>query len=144
MRINLTVHGRFHAFDLAQVLTRRGHDVRVFTNYPASVAQEFGLTRAQVSSFVVHGILSRAAWKLRAYAPWLYPEAQLHHMFGNWAMRALQRETWDIVHPWSGVSEELLRQRAPKANYLLMRGSAHIRTSDAASPAPLQERLARG
>ena len=29
-------------------------------------------------------------------------------MFGHWAAKEIQREQWDVVHPWSGVSEEVL------------------------------------
>jgi glycosyltransferase involved in cell wall biosynthesis len=128
MRIALVVQGRFHAFDLAAALIRQGHTVRVLTNYPAWAAEPFGVERSCVTSFPLHGGLSRAAWKLRARAPSLYPEATLHRMFGSWAADVLQREAWDIVHPWSGIAEECLTRRVPNARYLLMRGSAHIRT----------------
>ena len=32
MKIAIVVQGRFHAFDLAQALVGRGHDVTVFTS----------------------------------------------------------------------------------------------------------------
>jgi UDP:flavonoid glycosyltransferase YjiC (YdhE family) len=31
LKIAIVVHGRFHAFDLARALLRRGHDVTLFT-----------------------------------------------------------------------------------------------------------------
>ena len=34
LKIAMVVHGRFHAFDLGTSLLRRGHDVRLFTDYP--------------------------------------------------------------------------------------------------------------
>lgn len=128
MRIALVVQGRFHAFDLANALTARGHTVGVFTNYPAWAVEKFGVPRAQVHSFVMHGVLTRAALKWRERIPSLYPETALHQLFGKWAANALRGQAWDIVHPWSGVAEESLRQRVPDAHYLLMRGSSHIRT----------------
>ena len=33
LKIDLVVHGRFHAFDLARALINLGHDVLVYTNY---------------------------------------------------------------------------------------------------------------
>ena len=128
MRIAIVVHGRFYAFDLALALLQRGHVVRVFTNYPGWATEQFGLSRAHVSSFTLHGILSRAAWKLRARPPRLYLEEKLHRLFSAWAAKQLARDTWDIVYPWSGVAEEILTRRARNTKYLVMRGSTHIRT----------------
>lgn len=49
-------------------------------------------------------------------------------MFGRWASRQLRKEKWDLIHPWSGVSEEILRDLSgSSALKLVMRGSAHIR-----------------
>ena len=38
LKIAMVVHGRFHAFNVAPELLRLGHDLTLFTNYPASVA----------------------------------------------------------------------------------------------------------
>lgn len=127
MRIALVVHGRFHAFALANALLARGHSVRVFTNYPAWAVEKFGVPRAHVTSFTAHGVLARALWKLRERVPSFYPEAFVHRMFGMWAANALARDEWDVVHPWSGVAEECLTRKKPNARYLLMRCSSHIR-----------------
>jgi glycosyltransferase involved in cell wall biosynthesis len=49
-------------------------------------------------------------------------------MFGRWAAAQLARERWDVVHSWSGVSEEILQASAGTGSLnLVMRGSAHIR-----------------
>jgi glycosyltransferase involved in cell wall biosynthesis len=48
-------------------------------------------------------------------------------MFGRWAAQELGRETWDVIHTWSGVSEEILQSRPGSALTLLMRGSAHVK-----------------
>jgi glycosyltransferase involved in cell wall biosynthesis len=129
LKIALVVHGRFHAFDLARGLAGRGHDVTVLTNYPSWSAPQFGLPADRVRSFTTHGVLARATTRI----PWLAEreEAPLHTMFGRWAARELAREFWDVVHCWSGVSEEwLARSDRRSALTLLMRGSAHIATQD--------------
>ena len=124
MKIALVVHGRFHAFDLARALLSRGHDVTLFTNYPAWAVARFGTPAPEVRTFSTHGALSRACARLNlgsSTEPWL------HTMFGRWAARELERERWDVIHCWSGVSAELLASpRNREARTMLMRGSAHV------------------
>jgi glycosyltransferase involved in cell wall biosynthesis len=131
LRIALVVQGRFHAFDLARALLDRGHDVGVFTNYPASAVEPFGVPGSRVRSFVWHGLLDRAAMAAAVRLPSLYPERRLHELFGRWAAKEVSRREFDVVHSWSGVSLELLSNSGMGAPpVLLMRGSAHIRAQD--------------
>lgn len=129
MKIALVVPGRFHAFDLARALLGRGHEVTVLTNYPAWAAARFGVPRDRVRSYPVHGVLSRAVNRVGppAVQEWFHPVGL--QMFGRWAAGRVAAEPWDVVHCWSGVSEELLATRAAgDAMTLLMRGSSHIVT----------------
>jgi len=129
MKIAIVVQGRFHAFDLAKALSARGHDVTVFTNYPLFATRRFGLPDAQVRSFPVHGVLSRAVDYVPARPLKAWWEPVGHRMFGRWAARELARERWDVIHCWSGVSEEILESPdAKKAFTFLMRGSSHVLT----------------
>lgn len=128
MKIGIVVHGRFHAFDLVHGLTKRGHDVVLFTNYPAWAVARFRLPTSMVRSFAAHGAISRLWTAAYDRARVAYPDRWLHPMFGRWATRQLMQESWDVVHSWSGVSEEILQamRDKPVVN-LLLRGSAHIR-----------------
>jgi glycosyltransferase involved in cell wall biosynthesis len=127
VKIALVVQGRFHAFDLARALIAGRHDVTVFTNYPHWAAARFGLPAHVVRSYIGHFVADRAieaaAWSTLTRG-W---EPIRHQAFGRWAARELAREPWDIIHCWSGVSEEILHsalgERTPT---LLMRGSSHI------------------
>jgi glycosyltransferase involved in cell wall biosynthesis len=101
-----------------------GHDVTVFTNYPAWAVSRFGVPPARVRSFTTHGILTRSVPPALSGVT----ESSLHSLFGRWAAREVDKESWDIIHCWSGVSEELLTMRPRKGLTLLMRGSAHIAT----------------
>jgi glycosyltransferase involved in cell wall biosynthesis len=128
MKIAIVVHGRFHAFDLAAALLRRGHDVTLLTNYPERIARRYGVPPDRVHSFLLHGVLTRLVHATRWR--WLQraAEAPLHQLFGRWATRRLASETWDVIHCWSGVAEEVLAEpRLRSARRVLMRGSAHIR-----------------
>lgn len=125
LRVAIVVHGRFHAFDLSRELQAQGHETAVFSNYPAWAAARFGLDRRRYQGLAAHGVVERAVGKmppvLTRSEPWR------HRWFGRWAARALEGYPWDVVHCWSGVSDELLRSpRVRAAARVLMRGSAHI------------------
>ncbi len=127
MKIAIVVHGRFDAFDLARELIGRGHDVTLLTNYPAFVAARFGIPRPRVRSFLAHGVLSRAAWRLFPRGLGGRVDRYANTAFGRWAARRLRRHSWDVVYCFSGVAEEVLQtlRGTPTARFVV-RGSAHI------------------
>ncbi len=128
MKIAIVVQGRFYAFDLARALARK-HDVTVFTNYPGWACKRFGLAPRMVRSFWQHGVLERAAQQLSGRLKLPFPEAALHRLFGRWAAREVAKEQWDVIHVFSGVAEELLREpKCASALRTLKRASSHIRT----------------
>jgi len=129
LKIAIVVHGRFDAFDLARELIKEGQDVRIFTNYPKWAVRHFGISPKNVCSFWFHGILARSAQFLHDNIGLPYPEAWLNVMFGRWAAKNIINEPWDVVHTWSGVSEEvLLALRGSATTVILLRGSSHIKT----------------
>jgi glycosyltransferase involved in cell wall biosynthesis len=131
MKIAITIHGRFHGFDLARALLERGHQVTLFTNYPAWAVRRFGIPPNHVRSFWAHGLVSRIALQLHNRTRLFYPEKWLHQLFGRWAAAQLAKQSSDVVHCWTGISEEALSQVDGKVLKLVMRGSAHIRTQAA-------------
>jgi glycosyltransferase involved in cell wall biosynthesis len=130
-RIALVVPGRFHAFDLARALAQRGHEVVIFTNYPTWAVARFDVGPVTVRSHWVQGITGRGLGHLPAAVRPARAEGWLLRAFGRWAATALEGSAWDLVHCWSGVSEELLRSRRVVArDRWLMRGSSHIAVQD--------------
>jgi glycosyltransferase involved in cell wall biosynthesis len=133
MKIAIVVQGRFHAFDLARELIVRGHDVRVVTNYPKWAARRFGLNPERVYGFWLHGVLRRLIQKAGGAMAALENGPFLNCLFGRWAAQRIASESWDIIHVFSGVAEEVAaasRASNHRAEILLVRGSAHIRTQD--------------
>lgn len=131
LRIAIVVHGRFHGFDLARALLALGHHVTVFTNYPRWTAQRFKLPRGVLRSAWMHGVMTYVTPRLPLPSSLQPSERWQHTAFGAWAARALEREFWDVIHCWSGVSEELLMSpRISAGCRMLMRGSAHIAVQD--------------
>lgn len=130
LSIAMVVHGRFHAFDLSRELLRRGHHIRVFTNYPAFIASRFGVPPSSVVSFPVHGVASRVLNLVAGGAAYRAAEPFLHPAFGRWARDRLMRERFDLVHCFTGVAEEILAERRIESMKTVVRGSAHIETQD--------------
>jgi glycosyltransferase involved in cell wall biosynthesis len=127
VKIAIVVHGRFHAFDLARELHKQGHHVTLFTNYPAFIAARFGVPAKCVRSFLLHGLLSRAAWKVWPRGGGGLVDRCANVAFGRWAARALAREDWDAVYAFSGVCEEIFQALRGRATFcFLARGSCHI------------------
>jgi glycosyltransferase involved in cell wall biosynthesis len=126
-KIACIVHGRFHAFDLTRELTKLGHDVTLFTNYPPSVAARFGIPKQKVRSFLAHGILSRAGWRVLPRALHHRFEQASNTAFSRWAARSVLGANWDVVIAFSGVAEDTFRglENRPELR-MLVRGSAHI------------------
>jgi glycosyltransferase involved in cell wall biosynthesis len=126
MRIAIVVQGRFHAFDLSRALLQRNHDVTIFTNYPSFAVGRLGIPKANVRAFPLHGVLARGL--LRDSLPFREGRDRLiHSLFGRWAARMLRAADHDVKHVWTGIAEEVLRERTPGVAFV-MRGSAHIRT----------------
>ena len=131
MKVAIVVHGRFYAFDLARALIERGHDVKVFTNYPKWAARKFGLPSLNVESFWIHGVLARLVHKLTSRMSIPALTAFMHRFFGVWAAKKIPEERWDVVHVFSGVAEEVLGLALPAGTVKqLVRASSHIRVQD--------------
>src|SRR5215831_9944060 len=87
LKIDVAVHGRFHAFHLARALSRRGHDVRLLTNYPSSIVERFGFPRSRTATCVAHGIVIRIYYRLPLSVRRVFDfEPTLHRWFGRWAL----------------------------------------------------------
>lgn len=129
LKIAIIVHGRFYAFDLARELINQGHDVILFTNYPKKIVEKFGVTRKNVKSFLIHGIMSRMLYKLDKALNTYYFEPFLHAWFANLAARAIRRYDVDVIHCFSGVAEEVYQQTLNShVIKSVARGSSHINT----------------
>lgn len=136
MKFAIVAHGRFHAFDLAKALIKRGHQVTVFTNYPAWAAKKFGLPGNSVRGFWLHGVLFRMLYRFSNSGLRWDISSFLSPLFGRWIAAAIVKERYDVVHSFSGIALELLTTRPAKAIdggravHLVVRGSAHIAVQD--------------
>jgi len=129
-RIALSVHGRFHMFDMGRELLARGHDVHVYTNYPRFVVRRFGIPAERVHSFVAHGVTTRLCNRVLPARAGGLLERVSNTAFARWAARVIPKQNWDMVFSMSGVAEQLFEALSDRQSTLrvLHRGSSHIRT----------------
>lgn len=128
MKIAIGVHGRFHGFELAKALLALGHDVRIFTNYPAFIVKRFGLPPEIVTTHYWHGLISKVFQRMGAIGQSAWVNRYLCKNFEVWLAKHLARDSWDITYTWSSVSERYLRNPRTAKARLMARGSSHIST----------------
>lgn len=127
MKVTVSVRGKFHAFELASQLQRRGYLERLITSYPASSLHEYGVPRDRVTALPVHEVASRL-WGCfpQAVRERANPQPFFHNAFDWQAARSIPAGT-DLYVGWSGFSERgIQRARGLGAVTLVERGSAHI------------------
>lgn len=136
MKVSVSVHGRFHAFELAGALYRAGALAGLLTSYPAFVVRRF-LPPGVPLGTAPHLELAR---RLGARLPWLGIGGDLAvaEAFGRFAARRLP--PCDLATAWSGGGLEVLTEaRRRGVPTLLERGSTHI----AAQAETLRDAFAR-
>jgi glycosyltransferase involved in cell wall biosynthesis len=101
--------------------------VTVFTNYPAFIAARFGIPKARVRGFPLHGMAVRLVERLRLFEKVPGLDGLMHGWFGSWLARRLTAERWDATYTWSSVSKEYLERERVAVARLVARGSTHIR-----------------
>jgi glycosyltransferase involved in cell wall biosynthesis len=127
MNITVSVFGRLHAFYLAHQLEKRGSLDRLFTTYPRSEVQKYGISRSKVTAFPSMEAAFRFWLKLPHSLNW---GNGMLVKFAEWydgtVCGRLQTGS-DIFHGWSTYSERsLIRAKELGMICTLQRGSAHI------------------
>lgn len=143
LSVSIVVQGRFHAFALAEALIKKGVPLKLYTNYPAFKAEQFGVPRRNLKCFPLLGLLHRYGYRWGWVEKCQALERVLHRGFSRWAARHIRLHETDVVHAFSGVALETYRdleRRGRPVLRLLMRGSAHI--SDQYKELHLESRLA--
>jgi len=127
MKIAIGVHGRWHAFDLAAGLHRRGHLSRLLTTYPAFIARRFLPADIDVAAAPLLELKRRFYNRFR-WGP--KPDLDIAKSFGRFAARHLPDEL-DLYVGWSSAALEVIKSLQPKnIPVILERGSTHISHQD--------------
>jgi glycosyltransferase involved in cell wall biosynthesis len=127
VKVAVSVMGRYHAFDLAGQLERRGYLHQLVTSYPRFFAARWGIPRSRVSSVLSNELMRRGFDRLPARLRGRIDAlpAFLEH-YGRRAARRL-RPGADLVVAWSGSAMPVLRRaRELGMATVVEHGSTHI------------------
>jgi glycosyltransferase involved in cell wall biosynthesis len=123
MKITVSVHGRYHGFDLAKGLSQRGHLDQLLTTYPKFIARRFVGTDASIKSVSVLEFRRRMYLKFGLGGK---PDLAIVKSFGNFSRQQLRGDT-DIFVGWSSASLEAIKPAQDLgAKVIIERGSTHI------------------
>lgn len=124
MKIDIAVHGRFHAFDLAVQLQRRGAMGRLYTTYPALAARRFLPPEISLTCYPALELWRRfgARLGLAAGLP-----VGLPRRFAVGVARNMAGSSADILIGWSSATLEAIPvARSHGMKVVIERGSTHI------------------
>jgi len=125
MNITVSVHGRYHAFDLAKGLSQLGHLDQLLTTYPKFMAKKFVGTDASIKSVPLLELRRRMYSKLGIGGK---PDLWIVKSFGNFSRQHVRDDT-DIFVGWSSASLEAIKPAQDLgAQVVIERGSTHIAT----------------
>jgi len=125
MNVIVSVGGRFHAFDLALQLERRGHLTRLITSYPWLGVRKWGLPREKIVCLPLKELIERSWSRLPFVGGRVNIGYPLRVLFDVQASRHLL--PCDIVVAWSSYALRTLRRaKEMGAITIVERGSTHI------------------
>lgn len=126
MKVVIVVGGRFHAFYLAEQLSRAGHLAKLITSYPKSHTEQYGIPREKIKSIIIKEMIERAWNKLpRFIKKWWNPQYAISHLFDRLSARYVVPS--DIFVGWANQSLQSMRKaKQYGARTIIERGSTHI------------------
>ncbi|MFA5098663.1 MAG: glycosyltransferase family 4 protein [Candidatus Paceibacterota bacterium] len=127
MKISISVLGRFHAFNMAQQLVKRGRLEQLITSYPKFFAiEKFNIPKEKITSILSAEILKRGLAKLPPFTKDIYNTQLLISNFYD-KLASHKVRSSDIFIGFSSVSLYSLRKaKSLGAKTILERGSSHI------------------
>ena len=125
MKISIVVGGRWHAFDLARELNKKGCLYRLITNYPYWFVKRWGIPREKVVSLQATFWIVKAIYKFGGESLMMRCQWVVHRWFAKRAVKYLRGS--DVVHGWSQWSKPALAWcKENGIPTVLERSSAHI------------------
>ncbi|PMB45143.1 glycosyl transferase group 1 [Fischerella thermalis CCMEE 5205] len=127
MKVCVSVWGRFHAFNLAQQLQKRGYLYKLISTYPAFAITKYGIDQKLIHSLWQLEALSRGWYKLPR---WMRGDRNLQ----LWFLEQFDRSVTNYLSPefdlfvgWSGSNYwSVHRAKELGAKTIIERGSSHM------------------
>jgi len=122
-KVNISVHGRWHAFELANGLYQQGHLGRLLTTYPGFIARRFLDAEAEIRTRPLLELRRRV---FDRFGLGSRPDASIAARMGAFAA-AEAASGADILVGWSSsVLEAIAPAHAAGMKVIVERGSTHI------------------
>src|SRR3989344_2385660 len=90
MKVAISVQGRFHLFDLAKQLLKRGLLSQLITSYPKFEVLKYGIPPEKIESVLIKEILQRAWNKVPGFETLYNPQFFIHEVFDKLASKKLK------------------------------------------------------
>ena len=123
MKINISVVGRFHAFNLAQQLRKHKVLNKLITTYPKFKVREWGLENKEIVSELWLEVLNRYKNKIPFFSNEVINNfVKIRHAKNS----AKYIDKADIIVGWSGSSlETIIQTKKENKISIVVRGSSH-------------------
>jgi len=124
MKVNISVVGRFHAFDLARQLQNNGILNLLNTTYPRFIATRWGVYKSKIRSNIFLEFLNRY---VQRYVP-VYLKSKINQYIKIRQSKSNIKDLnkTDVLIGWSGSSLEAFAEaKRKKVITILERGSSH-------------------
>ena len=123
MKVNVSTVGRFHAFNLASELEKRGYLNKLITTYPKFKAGQWLIPKKKIVSKVLLELLRRYGERIKFFAPYVLDNIA-HKGIALTAAKYISQA--DISIGWSGNSLEAISESNKQGKiFILERGSSH-------------------
>ena len=127
MKINIIVGGKFHAFNLAEQINKRGYLNKLITTYPSYKLKEYKIRNKNIQSYYLKEFFSRIISRLPFINFFFDFDYFVNNYFDKTVSKLTNFEDIDILVGWSSFSENsFLKAKQFKCKKILERGSAHI------------------
>ena len=129
MQITIVVGGRFHAFDLAYRLQKKGYLLNLITSYPKwKINKIINIDNKKIKTIILKEIIERILYKLKLNFFLSFLNFYLNKYFEYFASKKVNYKNTDILIGWSGFSYKTF-QKSQNYNLIkiLERGSTHIK-----------------
>jgi len=123
MKVNVSTVGRFHAFNLASELEKRGYLNKLITTYPKFKAGQWLIPKKKIVSKVLLELLRRYGDRIKFFDPYVLDNIA-HKSIALTAAKYISQA--DISIGWSGNSLEAISESNKQGKiFILERGSSH-------------------
>lgn len=126
MKIVIQVGGKFHAFNLAYQLEKRGYLQKIITSYPKFETTKYGIPKNKINSILIKEFLHRGWKKLPNKIVNFYDfNPYINNLFDMLASKKIKHP--DIFVGWSSKSLKSLKKAKDNgAVGVIEHGSSHI------------------